>query len=421
MSTQITAGSAQTDAAHAQRQALAKSAAPAPQRGEVIDHPASADLQIARLAARRPRHWAAAISFLAVVAAPTLGSVGYLYGFAVDQYHSEVAFSIRSAEARAPVEFLGALATGGSSSIGLDAEVIYEFLRSQQMVETAMAALPFERFYNAPHGDYVFALGEDRPIEEVVDYWNWMTDVSYDAGSGIVTFESRAFEPEHAQAIAALALEESTKLVNMLSLQAREDAVGVAREVLAASEDRLRDIRRRIRAFRDLEQELDPTMNAAAALSLVAALETDLARARIELDSQLQLVGERSPRVAVLRQNIQSLEKQIEEERQRLGAGLGASQEAGGRPLADLLAEYEDLEVDREFAQNAYLSSLEAFEKAQIEARRQMRYLAPHIQPTLSVEAQYPQRALLSLGVFALLLVGWATALLIYYNIRDRS
>jgi capsular polysaccharide transport system permease protein len=280
--------------------------APAQAAGaSVVAHPAAGDLRLAQTATPRRRHRLAAATFTAFVAAPSLAAVAYLYGMAADQYASRVAFSIRSAENAAPVEFLGAL-TGGGIGAGPDAEIIYEFIRSQQMVETAAARLPLERYYNIAETDIVFSLGEDQPIEDVIDYWNWMTDVSYDSGSGIVNFEARAFAPEHAREIAALVLEESTALVNALSLQAREDAVSVAREVLVSAEDRLRAVRRDVKAFRDVEQELDPTMNAAAALSLVADLESELARARIDLASQLQLVGERSPRIAVLRERIES-------------------------------------------------------------------------------------------------------------------
>lgn len=392
---------------------------PAPQRGDVVKHPASVDLRLAAPATPRPRHRVAAASFALLVVAPSVAATAYLYGVAADQYASRVAFSIRSADAPAPVEFLGALASSALGGAGPDAEIIYEFIRSQQMVETAAARLPLERWYNEPDYDVVFALGDDQPIEDVVDYWNWMTDVSYDAASGIVNFEARAFQPDAAQAIATLALEESTRLVNALSLQAREDAVSVALEVLTAAEDRLRTVRREIRAFRDVEQELDPSMNAAAAQSLVAGLETELARARVTLDAQLELVGERSPRIAVLRQTIESLEKQILEERRRLGAGEG-SDTSSGRALPDLLAEFEDLQVDREFAENAYVSALETYELAQIEARRQTRYLAPHVRPTLSVEAQHPQRALLAFAVFAVLLVSWSVGALVIYNVRDR-
>jgi capsular polysaccharide transport system permease protein len=242
--------------------------------------------------------------------------------------------------------------------------------------------------------------------------------VSFDASTGIVEFEVRTFDPESAERIAAFVLDESTDLVNRLSLAARNDAVRLARGVLDEAEARLRDVRLRIRAFRDVEQQLDPTENARAALGLVSGLEGELANAEVELDAQLKLVGERSPRIPVLRQRIASLKARIAEERSRLGAG--SAERSTHENLSRLLADYEELAVEREFAENAYVSALRSYEQAQIETRRQMRYLAAHIAPTRSVEAQYPRRWLIALTVFLALSVTWAVLLLIAYNVRDR-
>jgi capsular polysaccharide transport system permease protein len=314
---------------------------------------------------------------------------------------------------------LGAFAQQVSSG-GADAEIVYEFVRSQKMIEAAQAALPLAEMYNRPERDFVFTLGQDRPVEDVVDYWNWMTDVSFDPSTGIVRFEARAFTPEDAHAVAAFALQESTRLVNDLSEQAREDSIRVARSAVAEAEERLREARRAMREFRNVEQEVDPTQNASATLGLVAALEQELASTRVELDSHLQLVGEQSPRVNQLRQRIASLEKQIAQERSRLGAGASAAATGEEGRFASVISAYEERKVDLEFAQNAYTSALAAFEQAQIEARRQSRFLAPHIEPTLSVAPQYPQRALLSLATLGLLTVAWAVVLLVVYNVKER-
>lgn len=395
-----------------------KAAAPAPRRGEVVEYP-GAEARTARPSKPKARHWAAGLSFLTIVLAPSVATVGYLYTLAADQYASRVAFSIRGNENTGPISFLGALSQTVTVG-GTDAEIVYDFVRSQQMVEAAMTALPLQEIYNLPERDIVFRLGDDRPIEDVIDYWNWMTSVSFDGGSGIVHFEARAFDPESARAIAGFVLDESTRIVNEISAQAREDAVAVARGVLTQAEDRLRDIRRDIRAFRNVEQELDPTENARAALGLMATLSQQRAEAQVALDSYLSLVGPRGPRLPALRQRIESLEQRIAEERQRLGAGLDGEGTADARLFSDLMGDYEELMVELEFAQNAYVSALSSFEQAQVEARRQTRFLSPHIRPTLSVEAAYPQRALLSLGVFILLTVAWSVLLLIAYNIRDR-
>jgi capsular polysaccharide transport system permease protein len=393
---------------------------PAPSRpGQVVDYPGGT-VRSAQPASVKPRHWGLGLSFMLLVVVPAIAAALYLYSYAADQYASRTSFSIRGNESAPALSILGALSQTVSVS-GTDAEIIYDFVRSQQMVEAALDALPLEEIYNRSPNDIVFRLGENQPIEDITDYWNWMTTVSFDGASGIVHFEARAFDPESAQMIAAFVLAESTRIVNEISTQAREDAVAVARSVLEQAEDRLRNIRREIRVFRDTEQELDPTLNAQASMGLMAELQQQRAQAQVELDSYLSLVGPRGPRASALRQRISSLEQRINQERQRLGTGATGTTSSGDHRLfADLMGDYEELVVEREFAENAYVSALASFEQAQVEARRQTRFLSPHIRPPLSVEPQYPQRALLSVGIFILLTVAWAVLALIAYNVRDR-
>jgi capsular polysaccharide transport system permease protein len=76
--------------------------------------------------------------------------------------------------------------------------------------------------------------------------------------------------------------------------------------------------------------------------------------------------------------------------------------------------------VDREFAEQAYTSSLAAYDSSLAEARRQSRYLAAHVRPTLAETSQFPQRwSLLAIAGFFLVIV-WAMCVLIYFSIRDR-
>lgn len=404
------------------RLAAAAPQAPAPRRGEVVELPPAAEVRAVQPALPRRRHKLTVLSFLLAVVLPGALVTGYLYLYAADQYASRMSFSIRGNETTAPIAFLGAL-TQTVSVGGTDAEIVYDFVRSQQMVEAVAAALPLGTIFNRPADDIVFRLGEDRSIEDITEYWNWMTSISFDGASGIVQFEARAFDPDSARAIAQFVLDESTRIVNDISARAREDAVGVARSVLDQAEERLRVIRRDIRAFRDVERELDPVENARAALGLMATLRQQLAEAQVELNSYLALVGERGPKVPALRQRIESLELRIASERERLGAGADAPPSVlppGERLFSELMGDYEELMVELEFAQTAYVSALTSFEQAQVEARRQTRFLAPHVRPTLSVEAEYPQRALIAAGAFLLFTVVWSVLLLVVYNIRDR-
>jgi capsular polysaccharide transport system permease protein len=87
--------------------------------------------------------------------------------------------------------------------------------------------------------------------------------------------------------------------------------------------------------------------------------------------------------------------------------------------LPEIVGAYEELLVDIEFANTAYVQTLAALAAARAEARRQSRYLAPHIKPTLAQSALYPRRAMISGLTGLFLLLGWGMLMLIYYNVRD--
>jgi len=384
--------------------------------------PQIASLEHTRTQARRAargRKRLIGLSFILLVLLPVSAWTAYLYTYAVDQYGSSVAFSVRSSEQAPSVEFLGAL-TQTLSGPAADGEIVYQYVKSQSMVEAALAKLPLVEMFNKPKDDFIFRLGDGKSVEDIHDYWEWMTDISFDASSGILEFEVRAFTPEDAQRIANLVIEESAKLVNDLSVQAREDAVKFAATEVADSEERLRALRREIRNFRQLELEIDPSLNAQSSIELVGTLEAELAGTRVRLETMRSVLSDDNPRVRFLEEKVSNLERQIERERQRVASSGTESGIGEKKPLADLLSQYEELQVERGFAENAYTTSLAIYEQAQAEARRQIRYLATHISPTLSQEPQYPKRALLSAAGAGLFLVGWLVLVLLFYNIRDR-
>ena len=128
----------------------------------------------------------------------------------------------------------------------------------------------------------------------------------------------------------------------------------------------------------------------------------------------LSYAAEDDQRAIQSNRQISAITARIEEERQNLGVSG-----AGGEALPEVIGTYEELLVDIEFANTAYTQTLAGLAAARAEARRQSRYLAPHIQPTLATSALYPHRAVLAGLTGLFLLLGWGVLMLIYYNVRD--
>ena len=346
---------------------------------------------------------------------PLAASVWYLYARAADQYHSETAFSVRSEElgASAAAGLLGALTQVGSGSAA-DTDILFDFIRSQEIVQAIDARLDLRAMYNrAAPRDFVFTLGDDPSIEALLAHWHRMVQVDLESHAGIIHVRANAFTPEDATAISGAVLAESSALVNRLSEQAREDAVRFTRTELAEAEDNLRDLRAQLAEFRRANRLVDPTADVAGQMGLLSALQGELAKAMVERDQLLSFVGQDDQRVIQAERRINAINGRIEAERTALGV-------SGADPaLADVVGTYEGLKVDLEFASAAYTQAMAALTAARAEARRQSRYLAPHVQPTASEQALYPRRALLAGLILLFLTLGWGILMLVYYNVRD--
>lgn len=381
-----------------------------PRPEEAPGAPASAAIQPARI---QPRHRMMIASFLALVVLPVAATAIYLWAWAAPEYHSETSFSVRSEEmGSAAAGLLGAITQigGGSAS---DTDVLYDYIRSQAIVQAIDERLDLRTLYNRAGSDRVFALGENPTIEALTDHWRRMVRVSLESREGIIDVRTYAFTPEDAQKIANEVLDESNKLVNRLSDQARIDAVSFASDELAKAETHLRDVRDNLANFRRDHRFVDPRADVSGQAGLLNALEGELAKAMVERDVLLSYAEPKDQRVQQIDRKIAAVKERIEAERGALAVG-GVT---GSMP--EVVGDYEELEVDLEIARTAYTHALAGRAAAEAMAQRQSRYLVPHIQPTLAETALYPRKGLITSLAALFLVLGWSVLMLIYYNVRD--
>jgi capsular polysaccharide transport system permease protein len=366
----------------------------------------------------RRRHWGVLLSFLLLVALPWGASGWYLWRVAVDQYASTVGFSVRREEFQSAVDLIGGIgqiAAGASSS---DTDILYSFIRSQDMVARVDARLDLRGVWSRPWpADPVFAFNPEGTIEDLLDHWNRKVSVAYDGASGLLTLRVLAFDSAAAQAIATAIFEESSIRINELSAIAREDATRFARAELDRAVARLTAARQALTEFRLKTQIVDPQADIQGQMGLLNTLQAQLAAALIEYDLIREIARPGDPRVLQAERRIAVIEVRIAEERRKFGEG---GQGPGGADYARLVAEFERLTVEREFAEETYRGALVAYDGALADAQRQSRYLAAHILPTRAERSAYPQRWLIfGLAGFFLLCL-WAIGALIYYSLRDR-
>ena len=152
-------------------------------------------------------------------------------------------------------------------------------------------------------------------------------------------------------------------------------------------------------------------------MGLLSSLQQQQAEALVRHDLLISTTRADDPRLAQVRREIGVIEDRIAQEQSKLGLGEGS---ASGAVYADLMGEFESLTVDRTFAEEAYVAALTGLDLARAEARRQSRYLAAHVAPTLAERAQYPQREIILGVIVALTLLGWGFAVLVVKSLADR-
>ena len=369
----------------------------------------------------RGRHVATFFSFLIFAIGPILVTGWYMWDRAADRYISRAGFSVRTEEVGSAFELLGGVAElSGSSST--DTEILYQFIQSQELVTAIDDAIDLRAIWSNTDTDKdpIFTYDPPGTIEDLAAHWTSMVKVYSDSGTGLIDIEVQAFSPQEAQLVNQYIYDESLAMINRLSAIARDDATRYAREDLDASVERLKDARSALTQFRNRTQIVDPAASIQSQMGIMSSLQAALADELIELDVLTVSTNQDDPRIVRARQRIEVIEARIQEERTKFGIGDNQSLEGDEPAFAQLVGEYESLAVDLEFAESSYRAAQATLDAALAEARRQSRYLAAHIRPTLPESAEAPNRLQITLLVGLFSFLAWAIVTLSSYAIRDR-
>lgn len=356
--------------------------------------------------------------FLLVVVAPTLIAAAYLYGMASDQYVSEAHYLVRAQTGDAPKSAggLGDLIGLGGSSSGAQNEAmsVSDYLTSHDVVDALQKQLNLVAMFRRPGVDALSKLPFADPTPEyLLKYYRKQVDVYFDTDTGITTLKARAFEPRDAYALSSALLKLGEQRVNELNLRGYADAVELSKKQLDEAERSLRALGAQVTNFRQAGRDVDPSGSAEAKIQLVSKLQGELAAARAQLATTLQLIGGNNPQTQALRQQVRSLEQQVANESSRLAGGSNA--------IAAGLGSYEGLQMQQQFLAKRYDAASVAFETARQQAVRQQLYLVRVVEPNMPVKSIYPQRALILVTMLVSLLIVYAIGWLIVAGVKEHA
>jgi capsular polysaccharide transport system permease protein len=360
------------------------------------------------------------LSALIVIGLPTLVAGLYYAFYASDQYSSSGHFIVRHRSENAAVTgTLSVLGLGASSGgSGPDTMVVNDYMVSLQMIKDLQPLVDLRALYDNTQIDWWARLRppvgrEFVSDEDLRNYWQKMATVHFDQNSGLSTFEVRAFTAEDSKAIADHVFKLSEDLVNRLSERSQEDALALARREVESYRDRALESLDALLAFQERAQQVDPQGFAAARNQIQAGIEQELTQLQAQLDVLRTRLPEDAPGISQVKDRLNVVEKQLATERARSTASVS------GESAAKILNEFEKLKLEREFATQAYMSSLASLEAARVEAIRQNLYLETFVRPHLPQVPEYPRALINTLLVLVISFLLWAIGGLLISAARE--
>lgn len=374
-------------------------------------------------------------SFLAVVALPLLLISGYYVFFASNQYVAEFRFTVTEVSPQlASVQGVtpstsssGASALSGiASSMGLGGigisnstmnnYMVIDYLKSPQAIEDLQKQLDVKKIFSSSKYDWFARFDNGKPTEKFVEYWRGMTNFSYDPMTGLASAQVRAFEPQDAVAIAKALVRMSEQLVNRLKERAAINGITFAEKEAEKAQQRLKRVRTELAEFRIKEGIVDPNGNVGTNIELTKNLRANLLQLQTELSSlNKQAIGMGSASAKVLVSRIEATQDQLRAQERE----MSKEREANGA-LVSVVGRYEQLDLDRQFAQAMALSTLQALDQARANAAAQHLYLTPYVMPTRPESSAYPKRLYSILSAGAVLMVIWVTGFMVVRSIREQ-
>ncbi len=325
-----------------------------------------------------------------VVLLPGLFVFFYLLLWASNAYISETKFAVRSQNGSQNLEGFSTFFSIPSATQN-DSYIVMNYIQSYDLFSKLDRDLGLREHYSDTKNDIWFRLSKDATQEDILEFWKWACEVSYDPDTSILEVQVKAFSPEKALAVCEGILKHSEELVNAMNVRSRQDAIRQAETEVSRAEDRVRRAREAMHAYRERTVILDPEAVATGLYGVVNKLEADVTKTAAELSEAKSYMKSGSPRVRQLENRLDVLSKQLAKEKKRLAGKVKDDQS-----LNDLLSGFQTLAIEEEFAQKQLTSAMTSLEAARVRADAQSQYVEAFQRPVLADESLYPRPVLFS-------------------------
>ncbi|AII44200.1 hypothetical protein KR100_12650 [Synechococcus sp. KORDI-100] len=285
----------------------------------------------------------------------------------------------------------------------LDGQYLKVYLASPDIKKKIYPEMrQLEMLYAPERPDLWAGLPANSDFNQQVDFFRRQLSVQPQPLSGSIVLRTHGFQPEQALALNESLLRQSQKFVNEVNQSISADQQEFAQKELQISQEELKKAKQKLQDFQDQYGQLSPEVEQQTTSSFIAQLESNLVDLKVELATlKRRYIDPSSPEVAYVADQVQELERQIREERQK---AVGAN----GRDLNKLTSQAESLKADVEFATTALEAARLAVDNSRRESQRQAKFIVMLSKPQLPTSEDMNWRWQFFLASIGIVVVGWA-------------
>lgn len=337
------------------------------------------------------------IFVLAIIAA------AYWLFMASDRYVSDANVIIRKTDSvSGPSLDISMLVAGVAGVNRSDQLLLREYLLSVDMLKKLDAELDLRSHYSDKRQDIVSRLWfQDASMEWFHRHYLSRVSVEYDDFSGVLRVRVQAYDPQTAQSISALLVQEGERYMNQLGHEMAEVQVAFLTNQVHLAQQRFQQASQNLLAFQNKKGLASPQSTAESFNEIIAQLQGKRTQLQTQLASLPKTLDSDHPNITMLKQSLAAINRQIDQEKAKLAA-------PSGKTLNFTVEEFQRLEMEVTFTGDIYKTALIGLEKGRMDATRMLEKVSVLQAPTLPEYPMEPRRiynAMVTL-LFAGLLAG---------------
>jgi len=343
------------------------------------------------------------MKLLAIALGASLLAAVYWGLMASDRYVSEARVLIQRTDMSSSqaVDFTSLL-SGGDGISRADQMLLRDRLLSVDMLLKLDHELNLREHYASHDHDLVSRMFfKNASLEFFHRYFLSRVSAEYDEYAGVLVVQAQAYDPATAQKITQALLKEGEQYMNESGHQLAQEQVNFLEKQVKERETLALSAREKLLAFQNTKGLISPQAAAENLTSVVNKLEEQLSELNARKTALLGYLAPKAPAVVEVDLQIGAVEKQIKTEKARLTGSKGQS-------LNKTVEEYQRLQLEADFMQEAYKSALVGLEKGRVEATRILKKVLVLQNATLPEYPLRPRRLynIVTFLIGALLLAG---------------